>query len=108
MLLHAMTIPSFALKKCKVKMCMNNERISIYTALIPESFEICHSQQYGVGGITVCYGACLWSPVPWVRACHPDYIIFGLPFYIQNSAKILVELEFWIFKSDPNLVVDIS
>src|SRR5260370_25064561 len=29
-------------------------------------------------------------------------------FYIQNLAKILVELEFWIFKSDPNLVVDIS
>src|SRR5258707_11919456 len=28
-------------------------------------------------------------------------------FYIQNLAKILVELEIWIFKSDPSLVVDI-
>src|SRR5258708_2168463 len=33
---------------------------------------------------------------------------FWLSFYIQNLAKILVELEFWIFKSDPNLVIDIS
>ncbi len=26
----------------------------------------------------------------------------------KNLAQILVELEFWIFKSDPNLIVDIS
>src|SRR5260221_9722257 len=34
--------------------------------------------------------------------------MFGFSFYIQNLAKILVELEFWIFKSDPNRGVDIS
>src|SRR5260221_14040777 len=32
---------------------------------------------------------------------------FGFSFYIQNSAKILVELEIWIFKSDPSLVLDV-
>ena len=58
--------------------------------------------------ITVCYVACIWSPVLWVRLCHQDCIIFGFSFYIQNSAKILVELEFWIFKSDPSLAIDIS
>src|SRR6266436_7898269 len=56
----------------------------------------------------ICYVTCLWSPVLWVRSYHQDCIIFGFSFYIQNLAKILVELEFWIFKSDPNLVVDIS
>ena len=30
-----------------------------------------------VGRITVCYGACLWSPVPWARACHLDCIILA-------------------------------
>src|SRR5260221_14420089 len=33
---------------------------------------------------------------------------FWLFFLHTNLAKILVELEFWIFKSDPNLIVDIS
>src|SRR5258707_14767097 len=61
-----------------------------------------------VGGITVCYVTHLQSPVLWVRSYHQDCIIFGFSFYIQNSAKILVELEFWIFKSDPNLIVDLS
>src|SRR5258707_1901915 len=60
-----------------------------------------------VGGITVCYGTHLQSPVLWVRSYHQDCIIFGFSFYIQNSAKILVELEIWIFKSDPSLIVDI-
>ena len=60
-----------------------------------------------VGRITVCYGTCLQSPVLWVRSYHQDCIIFGFSFYIQNLAKILVELEIWIFKSDPSLVVDI-
>src|SRR5258708_19088906 len=60
-----------------------------------------------VGGITVCYGTHLQSPVLWARSYHQDCIIFGFSFYIQNSAKILVELEIWIFKSDPSLVVDI-
>src|SRR5258708_975198 len=60
-----------------------------------------------VGGITVCYGTCLQSPVLWVRSYHQDCIIFGFSFYIQNSAKILVELEIWIFKSDPSLIVDV-
>src|SRR5258708_17108483 len=62
---------------------------------------------YSVGGITVCYGPRLQSPVSWVRSYHQDCIIFGFSFYIQNSAKILVELEIWIFKSDPSLIVDI-
>src|SRR6266436_6112533 len=61
----------------------------------------------GVGRITVCYGTHLQSPVLWVRSYHQDCIIFSFSFYIQNSAKILVELEIWIFKSDPSLVVDI-
>ncbi len=56
----------------------------------------------------ICYVTHLWSPVLWVRSYHQDCIIFSFSFYIQNLAKILVELEFWIFKSDPNLVVDIS
>src|SRR5258708_13635499 len=58
--------------------------------------------------IMICYVTCLWSPVLWVRSYHQDCIIFGFSFYIKNLAKILVELEFWIFKSDPSLVVDIS
>ena len=57
-----------------------------------------------VGGITVCYGTHLQSPVLWVRSYHQDCIIFGFSFYIQNLAKILVELEIWIFKSDPSLI----
>src|SRR5258708_20461378 len=61
----------------------------------------------GVGRITVCYGTRLQSPVLRVRSKDQDCIIFGFYFYIQNSAKILVELEIWIFKSDPSLVVDI-
>src|SRR5260221_13259643 len=65
------------------------------------------SMQYGVGRITVCYGAHLQSPVLWVRLYHQDCIIFGIAFYIQNLAKTLVELEIWIFKSDPSLVIDI-
>src|SRR5258708_20154107 len=56
----------------------------------------------------ICYVTCLWSPVLWVRSYHQDCIIFGFSFYIQNLAKILVELEFLISKSDPSLVVDIS
>ena len=62
---------------------------------------------YSVGRITVCYGTCLQSPVLWVRSYHQDCIIFGFSFYIQNLAKILVELEIWIFKSDPSLIVDV-
>src|SRR5258708_8046488 len=57
-----------------------------------------------VGGIRVCYGTRLQSPVSWVRSYHQDCIIFGFSFYIQNLAKILVELEIWIFKSDPSLI----
>src|SRR5258708_16221597 len=60
-----------------------------------------------VGGITVCYWTHLHIPVLWVRSYHQDCIIFGFSFYIQNSAKILVELEIWIFKSDASLIVDI-
>src|SRR5258707_13757210 len=60
-----------------------------------------------VGGITVCYGTHLQSPVSWVRSYHQDCIICGFSFYKQNLAKILVELEIWIFKSDPSLIVDV-
>src|SRR5260221_2980518 len=60
-----------------------------------------------VGGITVCYGTHLHSPVSWVRSYHQYCIIFGFSFYIQNSAKILVELEIWHFNSDPSLIVDV-
>src|SRR5260221_14177462 len=32
-------------------------------------------EEHGVGGITVCYGTCLWSLVLWARAYHCDCII---------------------------------
>src|SRR5258705_3040313 len=60
-----------------------------------------------VGGITVCYGTCLQSPVSLVRSYHQDCIIFGFSLYRQNSAKILVELEIWICKSDPSRIIDV-
>src|SRR5258707_13658109 len=41
-----------------------------------------HIQQSAVGGITVCYEACLRSLVSWVRAYCQDCIIFGISFYI--------------------------
>src|SRR5258705_13083812 len=36
----------------------------------------------GVGGITVCYGICLWSLVSGVRAYHHDPITFCISFSI--------------------------
>src|SRR5258708_2330554 len=105
------------------KLIHNKEMLAIMCALdewhhflegMAEKFEILMDHwnltyfHNAVGRITVCYGAHLQSPVLWVRSYHQDCIIFDFSFYIQNSAKILVELEFWIFKSDPNLVVDIS
>src|SRR5260221_2119512 len=51
-----------------------------------------------VGGLTVCYWTRLQSPVLWVRSYHQDWIIFGFSFYIQNLAKVLVELGILIFR----------
>src|SRR5260370_10708351 len=61
----------------------------------------------GKWGITVVFGSRLQSPVLFVRSYHQDCIIFGFSYYIQKLAKILVELEIWIFKSDPSLIVDV-
>src|SRR5258708_9315943 len=66
-------------------------------------------EEHGVGGITVCYGTCLWSLVLWARAYHCDCIII-LAFHstYETQQGYWWSWNFGFLKSVPKLVEVVS